>query len=103
MTVPDNPAYPWQRAYDVEQMNIELPEVAGVTTRRPSLRPCNALAPDDITICGFAFTGALSFCQRIKGHPGGHSTKPSTCNRPLDHEGPHALIVMRDARKLGEW
>lgn len=93
----------WQLTYDVEQTSWDMP-IGGGRSIPPGYRqPCNAMAPEHITICGHAFPSGTSFCQKVKDHPGGHSTKPSACNRPLGHEGPHAFIVLKDARKLGEW
>lgn len=93
---------PWQRTYQTEQTAMAIPDEP--VSCSPELRACGAMAPDSgLRICHYPFQGARSVCQRLYGHPGGHSKKPTTCNRPAGHEGPHTFIVHRDAQRLGEW
>lgn len=97
-----NPGYMWKQTYEVEQVALDMPDTPASTNRVP-FPACNALAPDSVKVCLRPFSGLDSFCQRVYGHPGGHSKKPTTCNRPAGHEGPHAFVLAKDARKLGEW
>ena len=93
---------PWQRTYETAQTALEVPDAPSQPKR--SLASCGVLAPETgVRVCLKPFSGAESFCAKVDGHDGGHSTKPSACNRPAGHEGPHTFIVTKNAKRLGEW
>lgn len=93
----------WKQTYETEQTAMTIAD-SGRKRVDVRLTPCNALAPDSgVTLCMHYLGGDATYCLKVLGHPGPHSRKPSSCNRPHGHDGPHTFVVMRDARVLARW
>ena len=59
---------------------------------------CGTDTPSDTPICGHG-----DFCERVVGHAANHSSQPSTCNRPVGHDGDHMILFTKDYRVLARW
>ena len=64
-------------------------------------RSCNCPVPKDCDapLCG---AGPYQSCKKMRGHPGVHGNAPSSCSRPLGHEGDH-MVVTEHAAQLARW
>ena len=88
----------WRDSFTHEQTGLAVPDMQVVVSTSRHVSTCDELVPEDRPVCDHGL-----FCKKVRRHPGPHSSKPSTCNRPFGHDGDHMVLLAKDFQVMERW